>query len=103
MEQQVARRRYGMVTATDLAERMQIPGPGVPNSRSQASEPIPSTQDKPALEVAKAHRPDQCREVGAHGARRGLVVRPGIDRDDEKDREARQSGDDRLRLSREWT
>ena len=98
VEQEVARRRHGVMPAADLAERVQLRG------RGAAEQPVPGIgadardAGQPALEVAKAHRPHQCREIGAQSARGRSLSGPGIDRDHEEDREPRQPCDDRRRI-----
>ena len=53
-------------------------GRGWPNRRSQASEPMPMTQDSPAFEIAKAHRAQQPGEIRAERPHVARFARPGL-------------------------
>ena len=97
MEEEVARRGGGMARAADFAEGMQVFG------FRRAEEPAPSVRAdphdavEPAIEGANptprtsaARSPQKLRTAASR-------VRPGVDRDDEKNGGARQPGVDSLR------
>ncbi len=102
VKQQVAGRGDRMARAGfDFAERMQFRRPrcakqSVPRVRSE-----PHHAGQIAFDIAKAHRADQSGEIAAQRSDGVAACRPGIHRDDQKDRGAGQRLNHHLRDRRQ--
>jgi hypothetical protein len=96
MEEDVTRRRYGMMLAADLAEGMQV-------FRLRLHEkPIPRVRaerhdtGQPALEVAEAHCPQKRSQIAAQGPHAAFTFLSGINSHDEENGGPRELSDDGL-------
>ena len=96
VEEEIARRRRGVVLAADLAEGMELPG------LRCAEQPVPGVgaeghdAGEPAVGIAETDRAQQTRQVGAEAAHGRLMVRSVVHRHDEEHGGARQRRGDRL-------
>jgi hypothetical protein len=96
VEEEIARRRRGVMLALDLTKGMQLPGP------RRAEQPVPGVgaeahdAGQPAVGIAEADRAQQARQVGGKALHGLLMVRSVVHRHDEEHGGARQRRGDRL-------
>ena len=97
MKEDVARRRHGVMASPDFTKRVQVFRLG------SAKESVPRFRTKrhdtgqPPLKVTEADRAQQRGQITTQASHRDVMLRSGFHRHDEKNRGARERGDDGLR------
>jgi hypothetical protein len=96
VEENIARRRDGMMPAVNLAERMQVLWPWHSEKPVPRIGAKPHDAGQPAFEITKTNRPQESGQIATQGANGRVMLQAGIDGHDEKYGCARQLCDNRL-------